>query len=399
VTELARIAPGRGPLVRLEDACRLLAETNSFDEVKQIRDVAEAARVYARQAQLGLEAQNHAAEIKIRAERRAGELLQEFVRPGNPQLSQRETIGRLPDGISRTQSYRWQRVASVPEDVFEEHVAETKAHQRELTSADVLKLAPRVIKPAEPLVELPQFLPCTIDQADASALPLPDGLVDLFVTSPPYSLGIDYAEGVEADDYDAYLERAAGWAREMFRVARAQGRLCLNVPLDTSRGGQRPVYADWLRLLLAAGWNYETTVIWNEGNVSRQLARGSVDSPGSPHIIAPVETIIVCSKGAWGLDRTGPHNLEHDDWLSWTNGLWTFPGARNDRHPAPFPEELPRRCISLFSFRDAVICDPFLGSGTTAVVAHRLGRTFYGFDLSAQYVALARARVAREVAA
>src|SRR5262249_31901566 len=112
------------------------------------------------------------------------------------------------------------------------------------------------------------------------------------------------------------------WAAEMHRVAAPQGRLCLNVPFDTTRGGQRPVYADSVSTLPAAGWGYRATIIWNEGNVSRSVARGRVDSPSAPRVMAPVETIMVCHRGGWNLNRVAPHNLRHDDWLVWTNRLW-----------------------------------------------------------------------------
>jgi site-specific DNA-methyltransferase (adenine-specific) len=260
---------------------------------------------------------------------------------------------------------------------------------------------PRRSRSAPGSIELPEDLPYRIEVADAADLPLPDGIVDLTVTSPPYGLDVDYADGVDVADHAPYLELARSWAAEIFRVTKPDGgRLCLNVPLDTTRGGQRPVYADWwCHVLAAVGWTYQTTIVWAEGNVSRHVARGSVASTSAPHVITPVEMIIVCHRGRWNLGRIGSHNLTHDAWLSWTNGLWTFPGDHSSEHPAPFPEELPRRCMSLFSFIGDVILDPFVGSGTTAIVAHRLGRTMYGFDRSPQYVALARQRLAQEIAA
>jgi hypothetical protein len=109
------------PLTRLETACRLLAEARSLDEVKTIRDVAEAARVYAREVQLGLEALNDAAEIKLRAERRLGELLAATdLRDGGDAARARshratEVRPRLRDlAISKSQSSRWQAIAAVP---------------------------------------------------------------------------------------------------------------------------------------------------------------------------------------------------------------------------------------------------------------------------------------------
>jgi len=92
--------------------------------------------------------------------------------------------------------------------------------------------------------------------------------------------------------------------------------------------------------------------------------------------------------------------LSHDEWLDWTNGVWIFAAEQPSRvgHPAPFPEELPRRLIKLFSFLGDPVLDPFVGSGTTSLVAYRLGRPSYGYDISAQYIADARAPLQREAA-
>src|SRR4051812_11665131 len=113
-------------MARLEAAARSLAEVRDVPEAKDIRDRAQAIQHYLRQQGYSLAAQNDAAELKLRAERRLGELLAATVRPGNPQLSHDATIGRLPAGITRTQSSRWQAVASVPGPVFERHVAEAR---------------------------------------------------------------------------------------------------------------------------------------------------------------------------------------------------------------------------------------------------------------------------------
>ena len=94
-------------LVHFENAKRELQLATNVDEVKDLRDKAEALRLYMKQAGESLWMQNQCAEIKVRAERRAGELLKATVKPGNPQLSHDVTIKTLPDGISRKQSSRW----------------------------------------------------------------------------------------------------------------------------------------------------------------------------------------------------------------------------------------------------------------------------------------------------
>jgi len=145
-----------------------LALATKIDEVKEIRDRAEALRVYARQAGEGLVMQNQCAEIKIRAERRGGELIEEQGRkPGETDksiMSHDVTLSKpkLEElGIDRKQSSRWQQIASIPEEKFEEHIAEIKDQNEELTSRELLTVArnmkrqqDREEQPFEPRIEL-----------------------------------------------------------------------------------------------------------------------------------------------------------------------------------------------------------------------------------------------------
>jgi site-specific DNA-methyltransferase (adenine-specific) len=241
------------------------------------------------------------------------------------------------------------------------------------------------------LATLPDSI--TLEVADAAALPWRDASANLIVTSPPYGLGKDYGTD---DDAAGWPARIRAWLTEMYRVAAEHGRLALNVPLDTTRGGFRATYPEAHGAAIAAGWTYRACIVWAEGNVSKSTGRGSVDSPNCVHIIAPVEVIALYHKGAWNLGRRGePSDLGRADWLAWTNGLWTFPGESRpwEQHPAAFPAELPTRLIKLLSFPGDVVADPFLGSGTTAVAARRLGRRCLGSDVSTAYVESTRRRL------
>lgn len=129
-------------LALIDRARHALDRATSVTEVKTIRDQAEAIRVFLKQQQASLAAQNRAAELKLYAERRLGELLRRTVRKGGPPKLQREAS--LPEGISRAQSHRLQLVASVPEQRFEEHLADVRARGEELTSFGVRKLAQQI---------------------------------------------------------------------------------------------------------------------------------------------------------------------------------------------------------------------------------------------------------------
>jgi site-specific DNA-methyltransferase (adenine-specific) len=104
----------------------------------------------------------------------------------------------------------------------------------------------------------------------------------------------------------------------------------------------------------------------------------------------------VVYRGEWLRDADGAHDLEHADWLALAgpNGYWEdIPSEADPEHPAPFHIELPRRLIKLYSYRDDLVGDLFLGRGTTALACVELRRRFCGGDRSPTYVALAEDRV------
>ena len=188
------------------------------------------------------------------------------------------------------------------------------------------------------------------------------------------------------------------WLANCYAWTAPTGRLCLNIALDTNVGGKAPLAAQLTMLALHVGWRYHTTIIWNEGNISRRTAWGSWRSASAPHVIAPVEAIIVLYKDVWKRDRRGQSSISGDDFKNWVLGIWDFGGesARRIGHEAPFPRELPRRCIQLFSYVDDLVLDPFVGSGTTMIEAIQSGRRAIGIEIEPRYVELARRRVAAE---
>jgi site-specific DNA-methyltransferase (adenine-specific) len=224
----------------------------------------------------------------------------------------------------------------------------------------------------------------------ARLLELPGLLgANLIVTSPPYSLGVDYGQAGYNDDqpYRQYLDWVRTWATTLLHTSAPDGRACINIPLDSNKGGKRAIYADYLRIFQEVGWTYQTSIVWNEQNISRRTAWGSWLSPSAPFVTAPVEMIAVFHKG--DNFRRPPTegrrgDISRDEFLAWTLGVWTFAGANPRRvgHPAPFPEELPKRLIKLYSYPGDLVLDPFAGSGTTLVAAKRLGRTSVGVEIN-----------------
>ena len=223
--------------------------------------------------------------------------------------------------------------------------------------------------------------------------------IDLIVTSPPYNVGIAYNNHKDTMSYEEYLDFSYRWLKNCFDWSKKSARLCLNVPLDKNKGGLKPVGADLTKIAQEAGWQYQSTIVWNEGNISRRTAWGSWMSASAPYVIAPVELIIVFYKEQWKKCYKGQSDISKEEFMSWTNGLWTFSGESKKRigHPAPFPKELPRRCIKLFSYVGDTIFDPFLGSGTTLIEAAILDRKGVGVEIDLNYCKLAKNRLLTEV--
>lgn len=268
-----------------------------------------------------------------------------------------------------------------------------------ILNGDLAPLIEQPVAPAEPQdgVFLQRYN-TTLYHADfLTSQALADESVDLIVTSPPYNVGIEYSTHDDAHTYEAYLAFSEQWLTQAYRVSRPDGRLCMNIPLDKNKGGQQSVCADVTTIAKRVGWKYHATIIWNEGNISRRTAWGSWLSASAPFVIAPVEVIVVMYKERWKKDRKADavSDITRQEFMEWTNGVWVFSGESKKRigHPAPFPRELPRRCIKLFSYVGETVLDPFVGSGTTLLEAHENNRIGIGFEIALEYCELAKKRL------
>ena len=92
--------------------------------------------------------------------------------------------------------------------------------------------------------------------------------VDLIITSPPYDLSIEYEKYDDSVPYNEYLQFTEKWLKKSYDLLKDDGRMCLNIPLDKNKGGKQSVYGDILKIAKNTGWEYNTTIIWNEQNMS-----------------------------------------------------------------------------------------------------------------------------------
>lgn len=237
-----------------------------------------------------------------------------------------------------------------------------------------------------------------------------DGSVALVVTSPPYFAGKTYEEELEREgvpsSYLEYLELLRDVFRECVRKLEPGGRIAVNVA-NLGRKPYRSLSADVIRILEHdLGLLLRGELIWQKGEgASGSCAWGSFRSASNPVLRDITERVIVASKGRFDRARTVkqreadglPHQstLMTEDFMALTLDVWSIPpeSARRVGHPAPFPVELPEQLIRLYTFKDDLVLDPFMGSGSALVAAARLGRRYVGYDLDEDYVEIARRRV------
>ncbi len=270
-------------MVKLGIAQRALAEARTLDDVKRVRDQAEALRLYVKQQEMGLQMQNDMAEIKLRAERRAGEILATMEKQdgGDAMRARSQGVTEVPPtlaelGIEKMQSHRWQLAAQVPEDVFERHVAEVKANGGELTSAGVVRLAKRM-------------------QDKGEAPDLPDDKYRVLYADPPWK-------------YSDKLTEDYGPAEHHYPTLTI-GELCL-LPIAEMTADDAvlfmwatsPLLEDAFKVIRAWGFEYKTSFVWDKvkhnfghyNSVRHELllvcTKGSC-TPDNPTLIDSVQTI------------------------------------------------------------------------------------------------------------
>jgi DNA modification methylase len=237
-----------------------------------------------------------------------------------------------------------------------------------------------------------------------------DGSVALVVTSPPYFAGKQYEEELERDgvpsSYLEYLQLLTEVFAECVRKLEPGGRIAVNVA-NLGRKPYRSLSTDIIRILEHdLGLLLRGELVWQKAEgASGSCAWGSFRSATNPVLRDITERVIVASKGRFDRARK-PKQREAEglpfestmlteDFMALTLDVWSIPpeSAKRIGHPAPFPIELPEQLIRLYTYENDLVLDPFMGSGSTALAAIRLGRRYVGYDTDAEYVSLSKRRV------
>ena len=244
--------------------------------------------------------------------------------------------------------------------------------------------------------ELPPTLANTLITGDSRNLDVPDNCVQLVVTSPPYNASKAYDEDLSLSEY---LELLYDVFAECYRVLAPGGRMVVNVA-NLGRKPYIPLSSHINIMMNQLGFLMRGEIIWDKSaSAGSSCAWGSFQSASNPCLRDVHEYLLVFSKGNYKLLREKSERAEgridtipRDEFIHHTKSIPTERASRVN-HPAPFPVELPKRCIEMYSFAGDIVLDPFNGSGSTCVAAKMTGRTYIGVDLSQEYCNIAQKRL------
>ena len=249
----------------------------------------------------------------------------------------------------------------------------------------------------------------------------PEGSIDLLVTSPPYNVNISY--DVHKDDLpmDEYYEWTKDWLREALRVLKDDGRIAVNVPNELNvqdRGGRILFVAEFWMMMKEVGFKFSGLVDLTENSPHRvrQTAWGSWMSASAPYVYNPKECVIIAYKKSskkltkgisqWlgtpteitteeGKVRNKMVYQDEDkkEFMNLVFGRWEYFADTRSLTKATFSMDIPSKAIKILSYKNDIVLDPFMGSGTSAFAAELLDRRWIGIELSADYTEIARKRV------
>ncbi len=235
----------------------------------------------------------------------------------------------------------------------------------------------------------------------------PSNFVDLIVTSPPYWTAVEYEDQADTwPTYDEYLADMTSVWRECERVLRPNGKLCINSPImpvpkaiveQHTRHVKNIAFDLDNQIITKTDLERFSVFIWQKQ--TSKLMFGSYPFPGNILENNTIEFVNVYVKGGkppkFDPAVKEANKLTRTEWLDLTQQVWfIYPEdvKREEGHPAPFPVKLPARLMKLYTFGSyhdfsgEIVLDPFVGTGTTCVVAKSMGRRWIGIDIAQTYL-------------
>ena len=239
---------------------------------------------------------------------------------------------------------------------------------------------------------------------------LKDKSVHLIVTSPPYWQLKDYGTENQIgfhDDYETYINHLNLTWKECFRVLHDGCRLCINIGDQFARsiyyGRYKiiPIHTEIIKFCEIIGFDFMGSIIWQKATTMNTSGgasiMGSFPHPRNGIVKLDFEYILLFKKQGTApkpsLAQKENSAMTNEEWNTYFNGHWYFSGAKQDKHLAMFPEELPNRLIKMFSFPNETVLDPFMGSGTSSLVAKKLDRNSIGYEINPDFVPIIKERI------
>lgn len=239
---------------------------------------------------------------------------------------------------------------------------------------------------------------------------LKDESIHLIVTSPPYWQLKDYGTENQIGfhhDYETYINHLNLTWKECFRVLHKGCRLCINIGDQFARsvyyGRYKiiPIHTEIIKFCEVIGFDFMGSIIWQKTTTMNTTGgasiMGSFPHPRNGIVKLDFEYILLFKKQGDAPKPTKEQKelsaMTTEEWNTYFNGHWYINGAKQDKHLAMFPEELPKRLIKMFSFPNENVLDPFLGSGTTALVAKSLGRNSCGYEINPQFIPIIKQKL------
>ncbi len=239
---------------------------------------------------------------------------------------------------------------------------------------------------------------------------LKDESVHLIVTSPPYWQLKDYGTENQIgfhDDYETYINHLNLTWQECFRVLHKGCRLCINIGDQFARSTYYgrykiiPIHTEIIKFCETMGFDFMGQIIWQKATTMNTSGgasiMGSYPHPRNGIVKLDFEYILLFKKqgNAPKPDKEQKENsvMTNEEWNTYFNGHWYFTGAKQDKHLAMFPEELPHRLIRMFSFPEETVLDPFIGSGTTASAARKLNRNSVGYEINPDFIPIIKGKI------
>jgi DNA modification methylase len=225
---------------------------------------------------------------------------------------------------------------------------------------------------------------------------MPDNCVDLIFTSPPYNFGIAYNSTDDTGKWNDYFQKLFAIFIECIRVLKDGGRIIVNI---------QPMFSDYIpshhmisNFFFQQGLIWKGEILWEKNNYNcKYCTWGSWKSPSSPYLKYSWEFIeIFCKNTIKKQGEKDDIDIQAEEFKQWVYAKWSIAPERKMKqfeHDAMFPEELAKRVVKLFSYKNDIILDPFNGAGTTTKVAKELGRRYIGIDIDKTYCETANKRL------